>query len=70
MMSARRDGKENSMTNEEKLRRWRLDMGLRINSLAMRMPDEVLKANESTLKQIEDLCLLVTEVKGYKDADN
>ena len=57
------------MTNEERLRRWRLDMGLRINSLAMQLPDEVLKANESTLKQIEDLCLLVTEVNGYEEGE-
>lgn len=55
------------MTKEEKLKRWYFDIGLRLNSLAMQMPDAMLKANESTMKQIEELCLLVTEVKGYED---
>ena len=53
------------MTNEERLKRWQMDMWLRINSLTMRLPDGFSKANESTLKQIEDLCLLVREVNGH-----
>ena len=57
------------MTKGERLRRWYMDIGLRLNSLAMQLPDEVLKANKSTLKQIEDLCLLVTEVKGYEEGE-
>jgi hypothetical protein len=57
------------MTNEERLKRWQMDMGLRLNSLAMQLPDEVLKANESTLKQLLGLCLLVTEVKGYEEGE-
>lgn len=57
------------MTKGERLRRWYMDIGLRLNSLAMQLPDEVLKANESTLKQLEELCLLVTEVKGYKEGE-
>lgn len=57
------------MTKGERLRRWYMDIGLRLNSLAMQLPDEVLKANESTLKQLEELCLLVTEVKGYGEGE-
>lgn len=58
------------MTSEERLRRWQLDMGLRLNSLAMQLPEEVLRAKESTLKQLEELCLLVTEVRGYENDEN
>lgn len=57
------------MTKDERLKRWQLDMGLRLNLLALQLPDEIFQANKSTLKQLEDLCLLVTEVKGYEEGE-